>query len=212
MPEPEVLKRRCVALAVLDLVNDPDGELPYFAFKPAWRTDAQLASMNNYTGDEYSIVFSARGTFIRGFDHESGLSPWAFHPPQVPPGLIQGVPDAFRIDLNETAWTLDGIPMLSVVLWRQPDDQRWSFGEPSDPELLGTQGGAEWLFDELDGEPATYARFASEYWERDLNEVDIARVFAHEPLTAALVARLNPGADANTVIAKATAIGYPLGD
>lgn len=35
----------------------------------------QMASMRNGSGDAYSIVFSPAGAFIRGFDHESAMSP-----------------------------------------------------------------------------------------------------------------------------------------
>ncbi|MFE4802065.1 hypothetical protein ACFRFL_45945 [Streptomyces sp. NPDC056708] len=31
----------------------------------------EMASMRNGSGDEYSIVFSAAGAYVRGFDHET---------------------------------------------------------------------------------------------------------------------------------------------
>lgn len=33
--------------------------------------------MRNGSGDEYAIVFSAAGAYIRGFDHEAVMSPYA---------------------------------------------------------------------------------------------------------------------------------------
>ncbi|APA96960.1 hypothetical protein NS506_02900 [Nocardia seriolae] len=38
------------------------------------RPGESLASMDNGAGDEYSIVFSSAGTYVRGFDHYSELN------------------------------------------------------------------------------------------------------------------------------------------
>jgi hypothetical protein len=57
LPPPSVLKAVSKALAV----------------GPA----EDLASMQNGSGDEYSIVFLDDGAaYARGFDHESPVSPW----------------------------------------------------------------------------------------------------------------------------------------
>jgi hypothetical protein len=45
--------------------------------------------------------------------------------------------------------------------------------------------------------------------ERDVAEADVAAVYRHEPLTAELVARLNPDVDLASPAEDSTEIGYP---
>jgi hypothetical protein len=47
--------------------------------------------MNNGSGDEYSIVFAPAGAFVRGFDHESPMSPYGNDDFDVP-GMDVSVP------------------------------------------------------------------------------------------------------------------------
>ncbi|GGV05405.1 hypothetical protein GCM10010502_70370 [Kitasatospora aureofaciens] len=45
--------------------------------------------MRNGSGDEYSIVFAPAGVYLRGFDHESPMSPYAED--GVWPGVVDSV-------------------------------------------------------------------------------------------------------------------------
>ncbi|MFD4814922.1 hypothetical protein [Streptomyces sp. NPDC058418] len=71
------LRNLCRSLAVLDMILSPDWEYRYYSFNSAWTDGNEMASMCNGSGDEYSIVFSAVGAYVRGFDHESPMSPYA---------------------------------------------------------------------------------------------------------------------------------------
>jgi hypothetical protein len=73
LPSIEVLRDRCRALAVLELIQGSD--YAYYTYGK-WGHDA-AALMSNGSGDEYSIVFSDVGVFIRVFDHESDMTPYA---------------------------------------------------------------------------------------------------------------------------------------
>nr|WP_327070852.1 MULTISPECIES: hypothetical protein [unclassified Kitasatospora] len=77
LPEPDALRDHCRALAVLDAILSPDWEARHYSFDSRWSPTEQLASMRNGSGDEYSIVFAPAGVYIRGFDHESPMSPYA---------------------------------------------------------------------------------------------------------------------------------------
>ena len=92
LPEIEVVRAWTRSLAVLDAVMSPEWESRYFSFDTAWGVD-EMAPMRKGSGDEYSIVFDRHGAFIRGFDHESPLSPWAQNPFAVVAGLLDDVPD-----------------------------------------------------------------------------------------------------------------------
>ena len=61
----------------------------------------------------------------------------------------------------------------------------------------------------LDGDPNTYVEFAAEYFERTLAPADVAAVYAHQPLTPALVQRINPEIALGSLAGDIAEIGYP---
>lgn len=209
LPDIAALRRWSVSLALLDAVMSPEWQWRYFSFDPEWAPGEAMASMRNGSGDEYSIVFSDAGAYIRGFDHESPLSPWAQSPPGLVPGLVAGVPPSLRANITEPAFSIGGISAITVCMWREPGDHGWHWGEPDDAASAGEDGGASWLFQELDGEPSTYVAFAEEYYERSVEPGPVEQLFAFEPLVPDIVRRLNPEADVAVAVEEARRIGYP---
>ena len=95
LPAAGLLKAASKALAVLDMIMEPDPGYRYYSYQSAWGPAEDLASMQNGSGDEYSIVFLADGAaYARGFDHESPMSPWG-NGGELWPGLIDGIPERF---------------------------------------------------------------------------------------------------------------------
>ena len=208
LPEPATLRRWTRALAVLDAVMSPDWEYRWFSFDAAWGEGEQVASMRNGSGDDWSITFTAAGTYVRGFDHESALSPFAQTPQGLAPGVLDGLPDVLRGAAEEPAFTMADLPLVTVALWRLARDPFWSFGA-AHPRPDGDDGGT-WLFEQLDGRPETYRAFAAEYYERDLDVRAVGRVFDQEPLTAELASVIDPDVDLGAVADEVAAMGYPL--
>jgi hypothetical protein len=54
-----------------------------------------VASMRNGSGDEYFILFDEHAATIKGFDHETSMSPWNSDPPVIWPGMYDRVPADF---------------------------------------------------------------------------------------------------------------------
>ncbi|WP_234421977.1 hypothetical protein [Streptomyces sp. CB00316] len=90
MPDPDVLRARCRALALLDAILDADA--PTHSFVSDWREGIDLAFMDNGSGDQYAVVFDPAGVFLYGFDHESDATPWREWPRAHWPGLLDGLP------------------------------------------------------------------------------------------------------------------------
>jgi hypothetical protein len=196
-----------VSLAALDAILSPEWQWRYFSFDGSWGPNEEMASMRNGSGDEYSIVFADAGVYIRGFDHESPLSPWAQPNLQVVSGLVDEVPPTLRHQVHEPAFSLEGIPCITVCLWREHLESSWSYGVPSDPDLRLEDGGASWLFTELNGAPATYTTFAAEYYEIEVDEADVAAVFNRLSIDQRLVQRLNGDADYTVVRDELVSLG-----
>jgi hypothetical protein len=209
LPDIETLRRRSRALATLDAILSPEWESRYFSFDSRWGPDEEMASMRNGAGDAYSIVFSPPGVFIRGFDHESVMSP--YRGGRLWPGLVDSVPAVFAGSLGEPAFsTGDGLLEATVCLWRGRGDDRWHTGDVELPDGDDPDG-ADGLFRVLlDGTGGAYRDFAEDYYEVSIDRAAVADVLALGPLTDELVRRLNPDAGGVAELEEDLAeIGYP---
>lgn len=94
LPDITTLRNLCRSIAMAEAVLNPDGEREY-CFLPSWSETEGLASLRNGSGDELDIVFSPTGAYIRGFDHESPLSPYGHEDVPAPwPGVLDSSPGA----------------------------------------------------------------------------------------------------------------------
>lgn len=191
----------------------PEGYATY-GFDRRWAGDQELASMDNGSGDEYSIVFTPSGAFVRGFDHESPMSPYADEDHAPWPGLVESVPEEFAAQLAEPAFCHDtGSGLLftaTVCLWRRHTDPAWRTGDIEFPDERDDPDGSGWMFEPLaEGTPEAYCGYAEECFEVTLDPADVRTVFEHRPLTDDLVLRVNPDADLAALAGACESIGYP---
>ncbi|MFI8452666.1 hypothetical protein [Streptomyces erythrochromogenes] len=214
LPDVPTLRHRCRALAALETVMDLHDQ--FFAYAADWSETEEAALMDNGSGDDYAIVFSAAGAYARGFAHESGMSPWAGEDVEVWPGLVDAVPEVFRPYVTEPAFCDDDgdgpVPRVTVVFWREAADEAWRTGPVVIPQGPGGYGdGARDLFEVLAaGTPEAYRDFAEEYHERSVDLDAVRHVFALRPLTGDVVKALNPDADPGVVAGAVAATGYPV--
>jgi hypothetical protein len=208
LPDIAVLRERCRALAMLDAIMSPEWDSRYYSFDSRWAPGEQMTSMRNGSGDAWSIVFSSAGAFIRGFDHESPMSP-ANNDDELWPGLVDTVPEVFSGCVAEPAFSFDGTLEATVCVWRQQGDDRWHAGDlvfpaGDDPD------GADRLFRVLvEGSPVAYQRFAEDYYEAAVDVEAVGEIFALHPLADDLVRRLNPDLMVADLAEDLAEIGYP---
>lgn len=192
---------------MLDAILTDD--YPTFRYDAHWAEGQEMASGNNGSGDEHSIVFTPEGAFVRGFDHESMLSPYSNDPVAVWSGVVDAVPEVFREHVDEPAFSMDGVPIFSLCLWRTHADDRWQTGQVAYPDDDDSDG-SDWLFEVVETtRPESYQEYAAEYFEVDLPRAAIEHVYALQPLTAEIVAQLNPERTLADLQPSIDEIGYP---
>lgn len=211
LPGVSRLRDLCRALAVLDVVLDPDGRDRYHSYDPAWATGEEVALKRDGSGNDYSIVFTASGVYVRGFDHESPMSPYVTDDGKPWPGVLDSVPELFRAQVDEPAFTdEDGTPYVTVCLWRESGDDAWRHGDIDFPD--GEHDGADWLFGLLTDGTAEAARdWAQDYYERPVDLDAVRHLYAGRPLTAEVVTALNPATTRTAIAEDTSRIGYPTG-
>jgi hypothetical protein len=214
LPRIDRLRGRAKALAVLERIID--GGEPYYAYTSAWGDD-EAALMSNGSGDEWAVVFTTDGAFIRVFDHESAMTPYRDPDRELWPGLLDGVPAAFRPQVEEPAFGDEtGHFIATAVLWRLAGDDRWHAGEgitfppPRGPYDDNGPDGAGMLEILLDGIVDRYAEFARNYYEIEVDRTVVEHVVSHQPLTDPVIQALNREVNLAELRDDLAAIGYPI--
>lgn len=209
LPDIDALRRLMQSLAMLDAILSREWEYRYFSFDRHWSPGEQLGSMRNGQGDHYFALFTAAGCWLKGFDHEARMSPFASDPPQLAAGVFDGVPAEFRACLTEPAFATDE---TTFCVWHRYADRAWQRGPVAFPAGEEDPDGSAGLLRYLDGRPQTYRDWASEYYERDVPLAAVQSIYAHEPLDQRLVAQLNAGVSLLELSDDLDEIGYPLRD
>jgi hypothetical protein len=193
------------AIAMLDAILSPEWDFRYYSFNSNWGPGEMMASMRNGSGDDYFILIDGHGAAIKGFDHESEMSPWNSRASVIWPGMYDSVPEDFASFLNEPAFSL---PDVTFCIWRRSDDATWHCGITEFPDADDPDGSG-WMLEMLAGDPATYLEFARQYYELDLPLEAVEKIYVHSPLTDELVRALNGDLTVASVAADALEIGYP---
>ncbi|MFJ3638696.1 hypothetical protein ACIPRD_02955 [Streptomyces sp. NPDC090108] len=198
LPGPAELRARLRALATLEATISNDPRFSTYTFAPDWGPGEEAALMTNASGDDFSVVFSPAGVLIRGFDHESRMSPYGTDEAEVWPGVVDEVPAPLRPLLDHPAFRDEelGITRVTACVWRETGDTAWRTGSSivfppgsEDPD------GSGFLFTLLtDRSPeAVQEHFAFDY-DRPVPLDAVRHVLAGHPLTPAIAVALNPDA------------------
>jgi hypothetical protein len=207
LPTIDTLKKLTQSLAMLDAVIEPEWDYRYYSFNSKWASNELMASMRNGQGDSWFCGFGAAGVFLKGFDHESAMSPWNANPPKIWPGVLESVPQAFQSFATEPAFSMRD---TTFCIWRGVDDISWNVGNVSYPDGDDPDGSG-WMLTILDGNPSTYKDWAESYYEHPVSLSGIKRIYEYSHLTPETVRELNPNVDFSTILADSEEIGYPIG-
>jgi hypothetical protein len=115
LPKIEELKKLTQSLAMLDAIVMREWDYRYYSFNCKWAEGEQMASMRNGEGDGWYCCFGFPGAFLKGFDHESEMSPWSMETHRVWPGVLDDVPEEFKSFAIEPAFSMED---TTFGMWR----------------------------------------------------------------------------------------------
>ena len=189
-----------------------------------------MASMRDGSGDDYFILFNLHGAIIKGFAHESPMSPFGNEPIKVWQGVFESVPNEFQDFLSESAFSIEA---TTFCLWRRYPDSSWQIGDIAYPEKLDPRtikaiqalqqtsdvvyptlddpDGSEDLLSILDGEPSSYHSFATYYFGKEIPLSAVQHIYKHKPLTQEIISQLNAEITPDELRDDIEEIGYPNG-
>jgi len=204
LPDIAALTKLTQSLALLDAIICPEWEYRYYSFDAHWTNNLSVFFMRNGSGDEFIILFAKEGAVIKGFAHESAMSPYRHSPLQVWAGVIDEIPKVLRTYLLDPAFELSA---TTFCIWRTVSDTKWKCGNvmfPDDP--LGD--GSAMLLTMLDGDPTTYQTYAQEYYEKTFELSAIKHIYHHLLLTDEVVKDLNSELTLSDFNKELQTIGY----
>lgn len=211
LPSVPRLMNTCRSMAVLEAILCPSPERRRYFFSACGRPGLEVAVMDNGSGDDYSIAFdSAIGVVITGFDHESPMSPYLNGEPW--PGLLESVPNSLRGVLDESMnCDEDGMPSITVCMWRENGDDAWRLGDISYPSARSDPDGATMLFRLLIADsPEAFRYYAEEQYGVAVELSAVRHVFDLDPLTDDVVSLLNSSVRLDDLKPEIEGMGYEV--
>lgn len=206
LPSPADLQLRMQELAALTAVFDIDYGEPTFAYYPKWTKHQQVGAVKNGSGDEMFVHFKNAGCFIKGFGHESAMTPHRTNPPQLWPKILDGVPVDFASSLKEPAFD---VPNTTFVVWRLAEDEQWSTSDVDYPEGRDPDGSTD-LLSRLLISAEDFTEWLADNYEVDVDADIVADVFTHKPLSIARLQQLNSEAPLHSLRSAVEQTAYPL--
>jgi len=207
LPDVEVLKGRLNILAALGIIMSSEDEAWLRVHSKVADPEGLLCAyrVDNGAGDVMFVVFADEGCIIKGFDHESYLSPYARDEYEVWPGVYDEVPQGLLSLLDDPAFEKDD---ATFCVWCERDDAVWKQGavEAEDAED-GDDGGFEFLLGLLFPTAEDYVVWAQDYYEEELPVQAIECVYAGATIDEAAIASINPERDAPAALREIQALG-----
>ena len=187
LPEPELLRHICKATAALDAVLQADDWLCYHSYFPEWGDGIQVAKIDNGAGDDLFCIFSSVGTVLKGFAHESPLSPHAQEEYKVWPGIYDGLPAPLSALLDDSAFEREDV---TFCLWRTLGGTAWETGPVQFP--ADGDDGSSFLLGTLFPTAEDYVDWAQDNYEAEIPLEPVQQVYECLTLDEETARRINP--------------------
>lgn len=197
LPDWKKLREACKAMAVLDAVLSPDWIYRYYSYDCQWSENEELFEMRNGEGGQMLILFREEGAVINGYTSEMADS--------NKEALTDQLPAVFEEFIFGEPVSSSG---TTFCVWTTADGN-WQTGV-----LPLEEDYSEELLSALDGQPETYLKWASSYYEgiyagSGIPLETVTHIFQHKPLTTAIVYSLvNKVEDWNQLKEDLTEISY----
>lgn len=187
VPQPKELYEILLILAKLEIILQEEEWLRYYSFEKAWSDQTALAVIDNGAGDDVQIIFAPEGVIVKGFDHESGLSPHAQEEYAVYPGIYNTVPEQLLTYLHSPQIEFEDV---TFCIWRTIEDESWQKGMVDIP--VDEDDGFEFLMGTIHTTATSYCEWAEGYYEMPIPSDVISTIYNGAVITADTIKQLNP--------------------
>lgn len=162
----DILKTLLRRMAAMDIVLSEKANLRCFFYKIEWRNGVDIAWYENGGGDDIYILFKGEEAIIKGFDHESEVSPHAQETFHIWPGIYDKAPPHLLELLKEEDLVFEDV---TFCYWKTSHDAIWQEGETNIPTDI--DNGSSWLLECIHKEVEQHYDWIKHYYaiEPDIN-------------------------------------------
>lgn len=216
MMHADALRKQMRILAALDIIFSEEEWLRVHHYEDKLQQGVAWGSINNGAGDHLHVLFTNSGTLIKGFDHESPLSPHAREDGEIYPGMYDEVPETLMAVLRDQEETLD-MEDVTFCLWQEGNDLSWKVGNwiqlaMTEEDKADARGGAEFLLGYIEKNSEDYVDWAKGYYDlQDLPLEAVAEIYEEKPVTTSLIKQLCPERDVAAALDELQQRGYAVG-
>ena len=208
----ELLKKQ----AILDIIITPEHDawrrLVSYEYDKTKRCDR--FHISNDSGDHLYVLMSPEGAIIKGFDHESCLSPYQNDEEPTVESIYANVPAELLALLDEETEKND----VTFCIWQKPGEVHWHQNSIELPDYCfdsdRTQpedGGQAFLMSYIFAGADEWYEWASIYYELREEAWDAAaRLYETGEITRSMMEDLNPERDYDTIIDECEVSGLIL--
>jgi hypothetical protein len=162
------------AAATVEAMLTGEDWLRRYHYTKDFHQGVDLATFSNGGGDDMSVLSSVDGVIIKGFDHESEVSPYCRDDHSPWPGIFDGVPPGLLGLLDDPAICKDDITFLH---WLPAGQHEWLRGPVTFPN--GEDDGSDWLLSLLPVTVWDYMAHAETYFGEDFKKIDSSIIYHH---------------------------------
>ncbi|MBQ5857398.1 MAG: hypothetical protein IIW51_00125 [Peptococcaceae bacterium] len=208
----ELLKKQ----AILDIIVTPEHDawrrLVSYEYDKTTRCDR--FHISNGSGDHLYVLISPQGAIIKGFDHESCLSPYQNDEELTAESIYHNVPAELLALLDEETEKDD----VTFCIWQMPGETHWHQNNIElpdycfDPDRTQPEdGGQAFLMSYIFSDAEEWFEWASIYYELQEEAWDAAALlYETGEITRSMVNDLNPERDYDTIIDECEVSGLIL--
>jgi len=215
---PQQLKEICKSIAAIEAVICPEWQYRYYSYQNNWSEFEEVFEMRDGQGDQMLILFAPEGVIINGFAHESVMSGWKSIDEPIKLNFFQRLfsKERSKTSSGQRIWDkvvsdvpkvfnefIYGEPVKSIgttfCVWQTESDTEWQIGAIDFPNDDFKDGSGDLLM-LLDGNPLSYQKWASSYYDNIYIEHPefvlklefIEAIYNKEPITKELALSINP--------------------
>jgi hypothetical protein len=142
-----------------------------FWYEENWQDGVDMAKYDKGNGDHVFVFFTSDGqTIIKGFDHESQVSPHARDKYEVWPGIYDGAPPALMEYVKDVSVEHEDV---TFCCW-SVDGASWNAGSAVIPEEI--DDGSNWLMEMLQMNSEAFINWAQSYYEKNFDRIGVEGV------------------------------------
>ncbi len=188
------LEKYLKAMTMLDIVmiSKEDAWLRLISFSK--KEKAYVYVLDNGSGDNLIVMFTESGVLVKGFDHENELNQFAADEwdNSFFEHIFAELPEELEELLDE-----DDRDNTTFCMWCMDDTDIWTQNE-----IENNDGGKGFLLRYIRKTPEEWSDWAEDYYEAEIAQEVVQKVYNEESLTEEDVVKLNPGCDAKEVFAE----------